>query len=82
MREKVKRIPPAEHVIAVCGGTTKTASLFGFLATNVSAWKKAKERGGYGGQIPRSKQQVILLKAKELGLDITAEDLILGREED
>lgn len=73
-------ISPAEYVIGVCGGTSKAAEVFGILPNYISSWKRSKDRKGCGGEIPRSQQKLILLKARELGLDITAEDLVLGRE--
>jgi hypothetical protein len=71
---------PAEYVIHVFKGVRKTARVLGYDPTAISKWRVPKERKGCGGEVPRSAQKKILEKAREMNLDITAEDLIFGRE--
>lgn len=58
------------------GGTRKMAELLGEASSTVQSWKSA-------GRIPAFKQPDVLAKAQELGLDVTAEDIIfpLGRDD-
>lgn len=57
------------------GGTRKMAAHLGESPSTVQSWKTA-------GRVPAGKQPDVLAKAIELGLQITAEDIIfpLGRE--
>ena len=57
------------------GGTRKMADYLGEPPSTVQSWKAA-------GRIPAAKQPDVLSKAEELGLNITAEDVIypLGKE--
>jgi len=70
---------PVDYVIKVFGGVRATARAIGRSPTAVSKWRQPTDRGGSGGRVPNKAQPVVLQKAKELGLDITGEDLILGR---
>ena len=70
------RLSPAEYVIRTIGGVRKTARAIGRQPSTVSAWRNEK---GTRGEIPRSVQKSILIYARSEGLDITAEDLIVGR---
>lgn len=71
---------PAEYVIRVFKGVRATARAIGRNPSSVSKWQKERENRGTSGQIPHAVQRTILEQARERGLDITAEDLILGRE--
>ena len=51
------------------GGTRKMADHLGEPPSTVQSWKAA-------GRIPASKQGAVLEKARELELDLTAEDII------
>ncbi len=73
---------PAEHIIAAMGGTMKAAKLLGKDPTAVSRLKRSKDRKGNGGEIPRSWQKLILEISIKYGFDITANDLIFGRDAD
>jgi len=70
----------AECLIAAFGGVIKAANSLNKCPTEVSRLKRSKDKGGCGGDVPRSWQKAALQIAKERGLDLTAEDLILGRE--
>ena len=69
------KLNPVEYVIYMFNGVRQTARIIGKNPSSVCEWKKR-------GLIPNSSQSVILEKAKEHNLDITANDLILGREID
>lgn len=73
-------LTPAEYVIRTFGSIRKTAKAVGKTHQAVSNWKKPKSRNGLGGLIPSRAQQRILAAADALGLDITASDLIHGRD--
>lgn len=75
-------LKPAEYVIHVFGSITKAAKAIGLHKTSVHKWKRSKEKRGCDGLIPTAAQQKILSIATEMGLDITPNDLILGREVD
>lgn len=76
----IRNLTPAEYVIRVFKGVRATARVLGRHPSSVSKWTKPKERKGTGGQIPRSAMWVLLSKARELGLDLEPNDLIMGRE--
>ena len=66
-------ISPAECVIRAFGGVRSTARAIGVEPSAVSRWRKR-------GPIPTGSLLIVLEKAKELGLDITSDDLIHGRD--
>jgi hypothetical protein len=70
---------PALFAIRTFGGVRVLARAIGRSPANVSRWHQPKERGGHGGKIPTSMMAKILKVAQKLELDLTAEDLILGR---
>ncbi len=71
---------PAEYVIHIFGGVRKCAREINRSPSSVSKWQAPKERRGCGGNIPSGAQRIILDRAKKLGLDLTADDLINGRK--
>lgn len=73
------KLNPAEYIIHIFGGLLKTARIIGRDHASVARWKTSIERGGTGGIIPSKAQQTIIKIAAEMGLDITASDLIFGR---
>lgn len=73
------QLTPAEYVISVFKGVRATARAIGRSPSSVCKWRRDKDRAGTDGQIPRCAQVALLLKAREMGLDLTAEDLIFGR---
>lgn len=68
---------PAERVIAVFGGVRATARIIGRSSSTVSRWQKPRAEGGTGGAVPTSSQGKLLTYAREHGLALTADDLIL-----
>ena len=63
----------AEWVISKFGGVTETARQLGYGRRAVQQWRRR-------GKIPGPAMPKILEKSAEMGLDITCQDLILGRE--
>lgn len=61
------------------GGVRKTARAIGRDPSAVSKWQKLPDSNGVLGIIPRNAQLEILTYAKKNKLDISANDLILGR---
>lgn len=75
-------LSPARFVISMFGGVRATARAVGRTPSAVSKWKKRPgnpEDRGCSGYIPRKLQPVILEEARKRGLDIQAQDLIVGR---
>lgn len=75
----MKFLNPAEYVIKTFGGVRATARAIGRDKSSVSVWRASKAKKGTGGLIPHKAQALILKVAREKNLDITPEDLILGR---
>ena len=48
--------------------------MVGIHISNVYRWTYPRERGGGGGLIPAVHQRVILVKAKERGIEISPDD--------
>ena len=71
---------PAQYVIQMFGGVRATARAIGRVPGAVINWKRAKSRGGNGGEIPGPSQRLILIFAKKKGMDITPNDLAYGRD--
>lgn len=80
MGEAPLRVSPAEYVISVFGGVRKVARAIGRDPASVSRWRRAAGQKGTDGRIPSKAQQELLAKAQALGLDLTPDDLLLGRE--
>jgi hypothetical protein len=74
------RLTPAEHVIRTIGGVRKTARAIGRTPPTISAWRRSRKEGGTGGDVPNRAHKPILVYARKAKLDISAEDLIMGRE--
>lgn len=72
-------LSPAEYVIHVFGGVRATARALGKYPSTISKWQNYKDKEGQIGQIPTSAQKLILEKARELGLQISADELIYGK---
>lgn len=73
-------LTPAQYVIRVFKGVRATARVLGRSPSSVSKWTKPKSARGTDGQIPGTAQRTIIEKARELRLDITANDLLFGRD--
>ncbi len=71
---------PASYIIKVFGGIRATARALNRAPSTVMAWKTSKKNNGTGGTIPGGNHKLILRIAKKRNLDITPEDLILGRK--
>ena len=69
------RLSPAEFVIHQFGGVRKTARALDKTPSTISKWQHNNS-----GVIPTKNMVSILSKADSLGLDITADDLVHGRE--
>lgn len=67
---------PASTIVSKFGGPSKLASIVGVHRTRVSNWTRSKEAGGSGGRIPQAHHRAILTASRDLGLNITAEDLL------
>lgn len=73
---------PAKVVIETFGGrrgVSRIARELQLQRCTVWRWTQPKDRYGTGGQIPYRYQRRLLLLAKEMGLPLSAEDLVLGR---
>jgi hypothetical protein len=73
-------LTPAEYVVEIFGGVRKAGVALGRTASSISKWKKSDKNGGCGGRVPSRMQEVVLQVARIKKLDITAEDLINGRD--
>lgn len=75
------RLNPAEYVIHMFDGIRPLARAIKKSPSTVCLWRKNRSRkNGHKGRIPSSSHLPILNEAKIRGLDITADDLIYGRE--
>ena len=84
MLKNVEHLSPLEYVIRAFGGVRATArAVLGDeeRANMVSQWRRREKlrKRSTGGQVPAYLHATILIKAREMGKDITAEDLIFGR---
>ena len=66
-------ILPGVLVVQAFGGVRKLARLLGVDASTVSRWQTT-------GRVPSGMQRAVLLLAWEHGLDLTAHDIVWGRE--
>lgn len=64
---------PAEYVIFVFKGVRAASRAIGRSRSAISNWRKR-------GLVPAKAQYQVLVAAKAKGLDITPNDLVLGRE--
>ena len=61
----------AEHVIGKLGGVNAAARILGHRnPSTVQGWKER-------GSIPTHRQEEVLLKAREAGVDLTPEDFVI-----
>lgn len=78
-----KHLSPADYIIHIFGGVRATARAIGRTPPTVSKWQRGHTQKGHKvstGALPADVLKPILEKAKADNLDITAEDLILGRK--
>lgn len=71
---------PTEYVIMVFKGVRSLGRALKCNPSTISRWKKSVEEGGCGGNIPSGAQRKILELARKNKLDITPNDLMLGRK--
>jgi hypothetical protein len=74
------KMTPAQYVIHKFGGVRQLARLLKKSPSAVSRWPKPSSINGRDGRIPYTEQKRILQIARERGIDVTAEDILLGRE--
>lgn len=66
-------IPPGALVVQVFGGVRKLARLLGCDPSTISRWQTT-------GRVPSGMQRQVLQLAWSEGLDLTAHDIVWGRE--
>ncbi|PNG27027.1 hypothetical protein CR492_04805 [Methylocella silvestris] len=69
----------ADHVIAKCGGHRAVAGLLGLDVTSVYKWTYPSSRGGTNGLVPANRQQELLHKSREAGIDLIPADFFEPR---
>lgn len=72
-------ITPAVWVSKRFGGNRAVARAIGCAPCSVIRWKR-RSNGDLAGAIPPDQAAKILVFAESNGIDVTARDLILGRE--
>ena len=72
-------LDPAAYVVHVFGGVRATARALGKTPPTISRWQHPR-REHLKGLVPSKYHREILEKAKALDLDISAHDLVHGRE--
>ncbi len=77
-----RHLAPAEYALRIFGGPRKLDRLIGKIpGSTTSRWKRPRSLGGSDGDVPTAHwQRVLLAEARRLGLDLTANDLIFGRD--
>ncbi|MFN8820549.1 MAG: carph-isopro domain-containing protein [Betaproteobacteria bacterium] len=68
---------PADKVIEVFGGIRAVAKLVGRNPSSIQRWKKPRSERGTGGAVPTACQGRLLAIARERGITLTADDLIM-----
>ena len=76
----MSRLTPVEVAARAFGSQYKLAKALGVPDRTISHWKRSKDRKGCDGDIPRTYLRKVLTIARTKGLDLTADDLIFGRE--
>lgn len=80
---RIRHLTPVELCIVRFKTLNEFAQAIGAAKSNVCRWQVGttvgNRRTGSAGMIPAKYLKITLVKAKELGLDISAEDLILGK---
>ena len=69
---------PASTIIKKFGGFAIVAAICGVSLPRCYAWTWSKARGGTDGRIPQRYHATLLTEARERGLGITADFLVLG----
>lgn len=66
-------IPPGALVVQAFGGVRKLARLLGVDPSTISRWSST-------GRVPSGMQRQVLQLAWDTGVDLTAHDIVWGRE--
>lgn len=61
---------PADSIIAKLGGPSSVAKAAGVHRTRVSNWKRPREDGGTGGQIPQKHIPALIALASDLKVSL------------
>jgi len=69
---------PAASIIRLLGGPTAIARGIGVHRTRVSNWPRPRTKGGTDGHIPQKHHTAILHLAKNAGIELRPEHLIVG----
>lgn len=65
----------ASVIVSKFGGAYSLSELIGLDVSQIYRWTYSKERtGGTGGKIPSKYQEVLLNKAKEVGVELKPDD--------
>ncbi|MBL3571652.1 hypothetical protein BV509_10285 [Rhodovulum sulfidophilum] len=64
----------ADKIIAKCGGVARTAEIVGVRKNWIYRWRLPRERGGTGGEIPRTAQLKIMEAARQGLVAISPDD--------
>lgn len=67
---------PAKKIITAFGGVARVAALRGVHRSAVWKWTQPQAKGGTGGRIPLEHIRPLLSLARDLGLDLIAEDFL------
>lgn len=65
---------PAATIIKSLGGPTAVALHLGLHRTRVSNWARSKAAGGTGGSIPQKHIQLLMVWAREKGVELSHSD--------
>jgi hypothetical protein len=71
---------PADIVIYRFGGVRPLARLLGKDPSTIHRWKQPAKRGGLDGRVPSAVQVRLLDLAREMGVELSPADLVLGSE--
>ncbi|CAB4199742.1 hypothetical protein UFOVP1356_6 [uncultured Caudovirales phage] len=72
---------PADIVISRFEGVRPLARLLGKDPSTIHRWRQPAAKGGSDGRVPSAAQVRLLSLAKELGVALTADELINGAAE-
>lgn len=76
---RLRAVPPGEVVIKTLG-MSRVAKHLGVSASTVWRWSKPRPKGT-GGIVPGEYHVSLMRLAHQLGVPLTPDDLVLGRDE-
>lgn len=79
-KKQVQIIKPADFIVMFFGGLRPAAKAIGRSHASVNKWRRPVSDRGTGGYIPRAVMHRILTLAEKNNWQITAYDLIIGRD--